>query len=222
MMKNRRIPFSPIFFSLLIAVGSILLAIWPILGKRAIIIGGVLIIGATLIEGLMRTKQEKSLRYKSHEILELHIETILRGLIDEIQRLASNSAPLRANVMFYSEKRRLYIKFDVNMEGCSDKTIQIEPNTGCAGKAYQLKEQIEGDLSKVAPEEWGLTKEQCAVTREIKSILSTPIFRGNQVMAVLNLDSSYPFENAGFNDKRIQDLCSKTANEIGELLKRLV
>lgn len=175
---------------------------------------------ALLVEARKRHKLNQELTAREEEINQIHVTLILRNLIDEIERTLNKIVHLRANVMFLNKRKKLCIRFQVNMEGCSDLEIQFDPGIGCVGESYQKGLQIIGDLTKVSSVKWGLSREQIEQTKLIKSILSTPIFFEDKVIAVLNIDSYLSPHKAGLDRLAIQELCKKVANDLGFLFRK--
>jgi transcriptional regulator with GAF, ATPase, and Fis domain len=218
-------------YPLLETVGAILLAIWSTFPTTykviPIIAGAILVLIGVIFSAKARRKQESELKQreveliqKTKEIQDLHVKYTIRGLIDEIQRIIGRAVSFRANVMFFNEQEKhLYIKWDVNMNGYADKTIKLNSGVGCAGTSYARGEQILGDLENINAQEWGLNKDQVAMTQDIRAIISTPLFLDNRVIAVLNIDSTLPIKNTGFQTKEVQQLCSRIANTLSVLFQ---
>lgn len=173
-----------------------------------------------LVEARKRHKLNQELMLREKEINEIYVTLILRNLIDEIERTVNKIVHLRANLMFLNERKKLSIRFQINMEGCSDLDLQWDQGVGCVGESYQKGLQIIGDLTRVSSAKWGLSKEQIEQTKHIKSILSTPIFLEDKAIAVLNIDSRLSTHKAGFDRLAIQKLCKKVANDLGFLFKK--
>ena len=128
--------------------------------------------------------------------------------------------PIRANVMLI-ERDELYIAYSFNMNKAPDLEIRLGIRQGCAGQAWVSGEQMFGDLtlpmSPGAPP-WGLNPQQQALTRDVRSIISTPIKDKGNVIGVLNFDSTEPMSVVRFKEIKSAELAAAFAEALAMVL----
>jgi len=128
--------------------------------------------------------------------------------------------PIRANVMLI-DKDELYIAYSWNMGEAPDLGIRLGIRQGCAGHAWASGEQMFGDLTlPMSPgtPPWGLDPQQQALTRDVRSIISTPIKDKGNVIGVLNFDSTEPMSVVRFKEVRSAELATAFAEVLAVML----
>ena len=111
-----------------------------------------------------------------------------------------------------------------NMEGAADLDIRFEKWQGCVGKAWGYETGIIamlGELSEEQVKNWSITKEQYALTRDIKSVRVEPIFvehnGSKKIVGLLSFDSKIDINDL-FQDERFTSQVSEMAGLISKLL----
>lgn len=155
------------------------------------------------------------------------VQSFFKGILHFIKTLSPKfgnieiaKLPYRINIMkrkfnlnpFNREpfcKTCLKIHHHCNMEGRPDAGIILHPGRGVAGKAFKENRPKIGDTTLMAQpgaDDWNLTENEKAVTKDIKSVISFPIRHDqdkNKVIGVLNIDSTEnladtPFQKSDF------------------------
>lgn len=123
---------------------------------------------------------------------------------------------LRANIMHLNRGQQTIIAH-VGMDYSADRNIVFNEGQGCCGAAARDQEPFVAKLEELGyntsyenlidPEtrtaRWGITGEQWEITRDLKSLLSIPIFDSRyseRVIGVLNFDDKIPFAASKFDE----------------------
>lgn len=119
--------------------------------------------------------------------------------------LRINVMRLKRQVIFLHKKfpfiklfrKVLIIEYPLkNMDHDTDKNVIFSINQGVCGKAVQ-EGTVYADLSKVHPSAYNLDKNQIEMTKDLKFIMSTPVFEydletrriGKKIIGVVNFDT---------------------------------
>lgn len=129
---------------------------------------------------------------------------VLRTMLAALYR--ERAGAYRANVMVPDrKKRKLTIRYAVNMEGHLDRHVQLPVGRGCAGRCYVTGEVTTFDFTKMEHSALGVDAKKTHLWADLRSILSFPIQREDGTnVAVLNVDSSLPIDETGFRDEVTQ------------------
>jgi hypothetical protein len=163
------------------------------------------------------------------EYLGIVLNDLFNALIARHRDLHPGGYELRVNLMRVRRSvplRPPYVRIDFSLGAYSDAELEQEYRLGVgnAGTAILRKDQSYYDSLDAHEPRLGLTATQREITAHINSILSTPVFRPNEIgrgtpIAVLNLDSTDPIRETHFRDPDVRALAVYYANTIGALLR---
>jgi hypothetical protein len=157
------------------------------------------------------------------------LENLFNGLVSAYREKKPGRYGLRVNVMRVRKKiwpfrqKFLHIDYFMGNYSTAEKEQEYLENIGCCGTAIHENTPISFD-TKRAQEPWkGMSATQRDVTRDVKSILSIPIYRPKDEskrspIAVLNLDSKNLIKKTGFDKAGLQRLAARYAELIGGIL----
>lgn len=142
--------------------------------------------------------------------------------------------PLRKNKMgkdgkLYLFKKRFFTLWNSkNMDYDSDCHISLMLNQGVCGEAYKIRGRVAADMTIENPDSYNLCPDQIERTKDLKFIVSTPIFeqdeenlrKSDKIIGVVNFDSKSPGSEKLVKDikhaktfykktRAFADLCSK-------------
>ncbi|NJD78716.1 MAG: GAF domain-containing protein [Candidatus Methanoperedens sp.] len=206
MVDLRKVFKRPLNYSI---ISSVIQVITVIISVSTNVIGYfwvLVLIGVTgTINIVANLKEKRQVKNRDHLI-----ETILELAVKNIG--ANESGKYRAAIMLPDvDNNFLTIKHQYNMVFHNDRLIKIKPATGCAGKAYNEKRPIIGDIRTHGHEYYGLDAEQIKfVWKDMKTIISNPLFdsahmENQNVIGVFNIDTSKELEQSGFQDTKVGD-----------------
>ncbi len=134
--------------------------------------------------------------------------------------------PIRSNLFLHNKgsSNKIEIRFhSSNMETAPDLGIKFDKWQGCVGKAWGYEAGVVGIADQLVPEktqDWKLTKEQYALTKEIKSIITWPIrdpdVKG-KILGILSFDTSSDLSEY-FTSEEARQLVADLSGFIGKLL----
>lgn len=134
--------------------------------------------------------------------------------------------PIRSNLFLHNKgsSNKIEIRFhSSNMETAPDLGIKFDKWQGCVGKAWGYEAGVVAVADQLVPEktqDWNLTKEQYALTKEIKSIITWPIrdpdVKG-KILGILSFDTSSDLSEY-FTSEEARQLVADLSGFIGKLL----
>lgn len=153
------------------------------------------------------TNRGESLRTQmEHRRIAKHlIEETLRATIPTFSRVPDQTGCV---VFLPGADGRLYTAFSVNKEDKSDENMIVDPDEGAVGKAWQSRKRHVAHLDSKTPSqiqtEYRMTPQQIALTRDLKTVVTTPIVVqdagvANQV-GVLGVDCLADNATSGLDD----------------------
>jgi hypothetical protein len=147
------------------------------------------------------------------------IEDMLNAM--NLSLWGNNAEHYRANVMTYnSRKKSLSIKhISASMLGALDRKLNLKTCQGCAGEAFRTKRPMVVDLTQETHEQYEINPRD--VWSDMRSVTSFPIFGDDEhtnVIGVLNVDSDYDVNSAGFFKNNVIRVVSVYSDWISELL----
>lgn len=160
------------------------------------------------------------------------IAVVFEGLRREYEELTGRDAGVRINVMTVERRfgqgllpRRtsgLEIAFHTDGYDPEELEQRYAPGEGCWGRAYVENNPTYYDERRQSLGERQMSATQRRVTEDVKSALSVPVYRpgetDDEIVAVLNLDSSRHVERTNFNEKAVQRLVMRRATLVGHVL----
>ncbi|KKM11091.1 hypothetical protein SY88_10175 [Clostridiales bacterium PH28_bin88] len=149
-----------------------------------------------------------------------------------------NTKTLRINLMVVDQtKRDLSIIAQIGMSSDPDKDITFGLGQGCCGTCAELGEVVIGDLENIygnsyqetcqkneGRSPWGISKLHWESTRDLKSLISVPVFDPddlNSVIAVLNLDDKISIDEAKFTDEVVTEMLESVTYLLAKRLVKL-
>ena len=163
-----------------------------------------------------------------------HLEMLLAALFEALSKkyyaLNPDVGKIRINVMRL--RRKIYVPWKpfLRIDFCSNGYLDAEKeqkycrNVGCCGTAIAENTLMYFDANQVQLQQSrNMTATQLQVTKHVKSILSTPIYRPWDIfksspIGVINLDSEDELEKTKFDKDYVQNLVPQYAELIGPLL----
>jgi len=151
------------------------------------------------------------------------IEVMLNQLVRSLPSArGQGGGRLRANVMLADKSGTQRIKWAYGMDDASDRNIALERWQGCAGYAFCDRSVTWADLGGLVQREirdqWKLTAEQYAATREVRSVVSAPLSKGGKVVGTVNVDSDKPLAESLLGNDEVRDLVAQTAELVGRIM----
>ena len=143
---------------------------------------------------------------------------ILLSSVDTLKILDSDQN-LRANLFCEKHIPKFCIVQSYNMEGDSDKDLEIPHNRGCTGQAWASRSQIWAEKDKFFDESAACAlppTEKEKVRRDLEWICSTPVVKKGQILAILNFDGNRVMSET--QKASIMQHASKVAEGLGNLL----
>jgi hypothetical protein len=135
---------------------------------------------------------------------------------------------VRANIMLAKDgRRRVQAETAFNMDSDSDCDLEIDDSAGVSGEAFVQRATTYGDLAILlhpGGPTWGLRPaEKAKVRRDLKSILSAPIFDPDDaegpLLGTLQVDSDLTFEQMEFDKPERRAVAERFADVVALLLK---
>ena len=152
---------------------------------------------------------EKVVKFIDHELEQIHgrYSKIIYNDMHEVVPI------IRINLMILTKKKSrkfmqihaCYTPNSADAYSTAEKEIEWGYGLGCCGKSWKSKEQRCFDRSSTDCNLFleGLSLEQKSFTSHVTSILSTPILSGDNVIAILNIDSPEGMNMVKFNNNQI-------------------
>lgn len=136
---------------------------------------------------------------------------------------------IKKNGKFYLLKKRFYTLWNSsNMDYEKDCHLSLMIDQGVCGEAYNNRGRVAADMTVQDPAKYNLCSEQIDLTKDLKIIVSTPIFEQDEenlrktekIIGIVNFDSESPGSEKLIKDVRraktfitktnaFADLCSK-------------
>jgi hypothetical protein len=141
------------------------------------------------------------------------------------------SKHVRSNIMrlCQANQRRRCVdpELTFNMTNDPDRDLEIDAAAGVTGEVWTHRTPVWGDLGLVLQHggpSWGLRPAEIAkVRRELRSILSVPIFdpenSAGDLLGTLQVDSDLTFSEMGFDVQERREIAERFADVIALLLK---
>jgi hypothetical protein len=137
---------------------------------------------------------------------------------------------VRANLMLLSKdgrRRRVDPETACNMTSDSDADLEIDATAGVSGEAFVHRATAYGDLAlalQPGGPTWGLREsERAKVRRQLKSIMSVPIFDPDepdgQLLGTLQVDSDLTFEQMEFDRPDRRAVAERFGDVVALLIK---
>lgn len=156
------------------------------------------------------------------------MQHLFDSLIRDCKKVRPGDYDLRTNVMKVRRKYlglgKRYLKFDFWVGDFSPAELEqkYKEDVACCGTALRENEQVVFDSETVQEPYRHMSETQRDVTRHVRSILSTPVYRANDEtkkwpVAILNIDSTSAIAVTGFDEPGDDDPQAKTA-EYAELM----
>jgi hypothetical protein len=135
---------------------------------------------------------------------------------------------VRTNIMLVNGRnRRVDADTAFNMDGDPDHDLEIDITAGVSGEAFVQRATVFGDLRLALQEggpTWGLrTAERAKIRRELRSILSVPLYDPDDpegdLLGTLQVDSDLSITEMGFDVPEQRVIAERFADVIALLLK---
>ncbi len=159
--------------------------------------------------------------------LELVVKDVILEARPQFQGTNFKENTIRANIMLIDpkDKENLYIKYHINMRNLEEINLHWKKGHGCAGLAWDDKKQLIADLTlipQMGQPDWRIESlDHIKLTKELASIISTPIFHPqnmSEVLGILNVDSIYPLSLTGFDNPKVYTDLQEKAVVLASLL----
>lgn len=177
---------------------------------------------ANISESVVRERIRSELATRNRELCEANIVEALRQAVRIM--IPGDDNP-RANIMLIDDDSKLFIAYHFNMAGAPDLNMRFDKYQGCAGHAWALGDQafadLEGEDDSELTKTWKLTSEQIALTRNIKSMVCTPVRHPRNrdtVVGVFSVDSTQALAQTTFDSEET----AEEALAVSELIARLL
>ena len=123
----------------------------------------------------------------------------------------------RGNVMVQDPKtKKLHIKYSYNMMGAVDRDFTLDPDHGCAGRAFSTNQPYWVDITKSAHEKYFVDSGQ--VWSNMKSVMSVPISSGGKIVGVLSIDSDLDLNTSKLNEEKAYTIAMAYSDIVARLL----
>jgi hypothetical protein len=193
--------------STIILIIPLLLGIWADVDVRISIF---LVAFTAILNAFFVYYDYKQPSWDINEMLEFMVKTIWGS--DQASRF-------RSNVMLYEPKsKKLQIKYSYNMMGHNDRFLSLNPEQGCAGKAFKDEKAFWVDLTTCAHENYLV--DSTRVWNPMKSVMSVPIFKDEKVVGVLNIDSNMELPQVFMEEGKIDEKILNSATAYSDLVAR--
>ncbi len=116
-------------------------------------------------------------------VTEIAMETLIKDLM-QIKKIR-----FRANIMLPDKSDNLRIWTSINMEGTPDRNIVLPQGAGVCGMSVEHKKTIIATLTRKNMALFHLPPRFKTDLKNVASVVSVPLFGGNQVKGVLNVDT---------------------------------
>lgn len=160
------------------------------------------------------------------------VSVIFEGLRRDYRELTGSNATVRMNVMTvkrgFSHRLLPWRDSYLEIEFCTDGYNRAEreqrysPKEGCYGQAYVESNPTYYDERQQPLGERHMSPTQRQVNEDVKSVLSVPVYRpgkvDDEIIAVLNLDSTDYIEQTKFNERAVHRLAMRRAALVGHVL----
>lgn len=173
-------------------------------------------------EMTVRERVERELANRNRELCEANI---LEALRQAARMMAPAETGARSNVMLVGGDNRLFVAYHFNMADAPDHGLRLDRYQGCAGHAWALGDQASADLQGVPNSElrmsWKLSPAQISLTREIRSMISTPVRdprNRDAVVGVFSVDSDQSLATTRFDSEETAEEALKVAEVLSRLL----
>jgi transcriptional regulator with GAF, ATPase, and Fis domain len=191
--------------STLILITPLVLGIWE---KLEIPYKVLLIAGTAVLNFVFVYYDYKRPAWKIENMLELMVKSLWGS---------DQASHFRSNIMIYDSKtKKLHIKHSYNMMGATDRNLILEPDRGCAGKAFKGENAFWVDLTQVTHENYLVDSKR--VWSNMKSVMSVPIYFEDKVIGVLNIDSDIELKKAFLLDNRKDSKVLNVARAYSDLV----
>jgi transcriptional regulator with GAF, ATPase, and Fis domain len=146
------------------------------------------------------------------------IDKMLELMVKSLWRSGEEASHFRSNVMVYDPKKnKLIIRSSYNMMGMRDRSISLEPGQGCAGNCYQTGVPFWVDITEIgAHVKYSIDPKN--IWEKMKSVMSVPIFEGDKIIGVLNIDTDLDLVTSGLNEEKVYNVVSAYSDLIATLL----
>ena len=129
----------------------------------------------------------------------------------------NQASHFRSNIMVQDHKtKKLCIKDHYNMMGAIDRAFTVDPNQGCAGRAFSTQRPFWVDVTKSTHEKYLIDSGQ--VWASMKSVMSVPIVLQGKNMGVLNIDSDLDINTSKLNQEKVYSTAMAYSDIIARLL----
>lgn len=158
-------------------------------------------------------------------------DTICKIMLEKLATVYRDEYPgdydLRLNIMQVKRKRTLGIRplqigSHFGEYTAAERAQQYEVGTGCCGWCLSENEQQVFDRLEMQQALRGMNPQQLQATEHVHSVLSTPIYRPERLedpIAILNLDSTRPIGDTGFQETRMRTIVAEYASLIGSFIR---
>lgn len=160
------------------------------------------------------------------------LAVIFEGLRREYEELTGSDAEVRMNVMpvdnHFSRgllpRRNDYLQIEFHTDGYDREELEqrYSAGEGCWGQAYVENNPTYYDGQRQPVGDGRMSATQRRVTEDVKSVLSVPVYKpgrvDEEIIAVLNLDSTAYTEETRFNEKAVHRLVMRQAARVGHVL----
>ncbi len=157
---------------------------------------------------------------------------IFEGLRREYEALTDGEADVRMNVMPVKRqfgqgllpRRDSFLEIEFHTDGYDREELEqrYKPGEGCCGQAYVENNPTYYDERRQPLGEGRMSATQRRVTEDVKSVLTVPVYRpgkvDEEIIGVLNLDSTAYIDETKFNEKAVQRLVMRRAALVGHVL----
>jgi NTE family protein len=147
--------------------------------------------------------------------------------------LGKQDVHMRVNVVMPIEKNRVRVMYNCGMDDDPDDRLDFEIGSGATGRCWQTHAEVICDLEDAKgtfASHWRMNKyQQAMVRRELRSLLSVPIFdkeqyddqkpvSENPIIGVLNFDSDEDIL-IDFASAKVQQSAREAAQAVADFLK---
>lgn len=190
---------------------------------------GIVFLTSSIVSYIFNYRPYMNLKKETKsDLIEMALEQLVTKHDSQVSR---QDTDLRANVMVKTKNfsnglipRRIeHLKMEYKTDGYSkaEQEQQYKRGEGCAGICLKENDPTyyPGDEKNI---EASLSGTKQKVTEDVHSILSVPIYAENKPdttpVAVLNIDSTQPISETGFDKEASQTLAMRYAGIIGDVV----
>ena len=197
-------------------------------GPEHAALAAAMIVGPALavVEGAILSNTQRSARERAKrtELAQSLVEDAFRTAV-----LLMSKCPERTGGVVYlpdpNDADRLVPTFIHNKDGDPSEKLSWNKHVGCVGHVWATGKQHLARLSEATAEDlaltWKLTKQQIALTNDLKTILSTPIMSPDEpsrMVGVVSIDCTVPDDECDLSSDVASERAWLHATTVAEIL----